>query len=295
VTVEIGSCPESWGVLVANGPGQTPWSRFLDEVAEAGYSWIELGPYGYLPTDPALLGRELDRRGLKISAGFEVAPLDEADSWPEVEDKIVRSGELVAALGGRYLNLIDDVHAGRSDPSGDPGRRLEEDAWKRLIESTHKAARLARERFGLQLAVHPCSDTHVQYENEIKALLEQTDPNLVSLCLDTGHHTYAGGNPVSFMREHYDRICYVHLKSVNGDLLRRVKSENITLAEAVDMGTFCEPVDGVVDFKGFADVLKQVGYDGIATVEHDMHRPPLDVPLPIARRSLAYYMDAGIG
>ena len=51
VNVKIGSAPDSWGVWFAEDPKQIPWQRFLDEVAEAGYEWIELGPYGYLPTD----------------------------------------------------------------------------------------------------------------------------------------------------------------------------------------------------------------------------------------------------
>jgi inosose dehydratase len=53
--LRLGSCPDSWGVWFPDDPGQTPWHRFLDELAEAGYRWLELGPYGYLPTDPARL------------------------------------------------------------------------------------------------------------------------------------------------------------------------------------------------------------------------------------------------
>ena len=49
----IGSAPDSWGVWHADDPAQVHWSVFLDEVAAAGYTWIELGPFGYLPTDPA--------------------------------------------------------------------------------------------------------------------------------------------------------------------------------------------------------------------------------------------------
>ena len=65
----IGTAPDSWGVWFPDDPQQTPWERFLDEVAESGYKWIELGPYGYLPTDPARLAEELKQRDLQISAG----------------------------------------------------------------------------------------------------------------------------------------------------------------------------------------------------------------------------------
>ncbi len=53
-----------------NDPQQTPYTRFLDEVAASGYQWIELGPFGYLPTDPPKqLSYELAARNLKLSAG----------------------------------------------------------------------------------------------------------------------------------------------------------------------------------------------------------------------------------
>ena len=65
--LRLGSCPDSWGVWFADDPTQTPWHRFLDELAEAGYRWLELGPYGYLPTDPARLRDEVERRGLSVS------------------------------------------------------------------------------------------------------------------------------------------------------------------------------------------------------------------------------------
>ena len=56
-TIRVGSAPDSWGVWFPDDPQQTTWTRFLDEVRDAGYPWVELGPYGYLPTDPAQLKR----------------------------------------------------------------------------------------------------------------------------------------------------------------------------------------------------------------------------------------------
>src|SRR5437762_7978010 len=59
VKLRVGVAPDSWGIWFASDPLQTPWQRYLDEVAEAGYEYTELGPYGYLPTDPATLRGEL--------------------------------------------------------------------------------------------------------------------------------------------------------------------------------------------------------------------------------------------
>ncbi len=75
----VGSAPDSWGVWFPDDPQQTPYTRFLDEVAASGYEWIELGPFGYLPTDPKQLSDELAARNLKLSAGtvFEHLHQDE--------------------------------------------------------------------------------------------------------------------------------------------------------------------------------------------------------------------------
>jgi sugar phosphate isomerase/epimerase len=57
--VVLGTAPDSWGIWFADDPHQTPASRFLDEVVQAGHEWIEIGAYGYLSTDPAQLREKL--------------------------------------------------------------------------------------------------------------------------------------------------------------------------------------------------------------------------------------------
>ena len=52
------------GRLVPQRPGAGPGEPVPREVVEAGYEWIELGPYGYLPSDPAELQDQLDAHGL---------------------------------------------------------------------------------------------------------------------------------------------------------------------------------------------------------------------------------------
>ena len=148
---------------------------------------------------------------------------------------------------------------------------------------------------GLRLVFHPHAETHVEYEDQIETFLEQTDPNRVSLCLDIGHHAYRGGDPVDFMRRHHERVAYMHLKSVDADIRRRVESEGIVFSKAVGMDIFCEPSEGAIDFRAFRDVLEEVDYDGWAVVEQDMYPAPFDKPLPIAKRTRAYLREIGIG
>lgn len=293
MTVEIGNSPESWGVVAPNDPDQTPWYSCLDEISEAGFAWTELGPYGYMPTDTGVLRNELESRGLRLAASAVLSPLHDPDAWPALEEAARKGGELAASLGASYLSLVDDIFTFR-DPGADPKSRLGESDWKRLIDTTHRAAELAR-TMGLQLTFHPCADTHVQFEDQVERLLADTDPALVSLCFDTGHHAYRGGDPVEFLRKHHDRIPYLHVKSIDAGVARRVNDENLSMPEAVKMGIMCEPHDGSVDFKGFADVLREVGYDGVAMVEQDQYHPALDSLLPQAKRARDYFREVGIG
>jgi len=295
LNMQIGSAPDSWGVWFPSDPKQTPWDRFLNEVAQAGYSWIEVGPPGYLPNDPKVLLPELHRRGLKVTTGFVMHHFEDPADWPVIEKEVNSVGTQMNALGGKFLLLIDDTYTNLF--TGEPIRpdRLNADEWKRMIDAVHRAAKLALDRFGLKTVFHPHAQTHVEYEDQIEAFLDDTDPQYVNLCLDTGHHAYCGGDPVSFMRKHHARIPYLHLKSVDGDLQKKVQKEGIPFAKAVAMDVFCELSKGAVDFAAFRDVLQNIQYQGWGIVEQDMYPAPFDKPLPINSRIRAYLKEIGMG
>src|SRR4030095_12989339 len=224
-----------------------------------------------------------------------MANLESENGWGEVERQLRGAGEMVAALGGKFLVLIDDTYSDLFTGEVHDSRALDDGAWKRLIDTAHKVARLSKDWFGLPVVYHPHADTHIEYEHQIEKLLDQTDPALLGLCLDTGHHRYRGGDPVSFFRRHHNRIRYLHLKSVDPVIRKRVEDEKIPFAIAVGMDLFCEPSQGAVDFAAFREALEDVQYDGWATVEQDMYPAPSDKPFPIAKRTRAYLKQIGIG
>ena len=295
MNVTIGSAPDSWGIWFPKDEKQTPWTRFLDEIAAAGYEWTELGPYGYLPSELETLRSELDQRGLKTSASFAMAHLEDPDQWSEVERQVVGFGELLQPLGAKFLVLIDDCYTNLFTGEQMRPNRLEGDDWKRLVEATNRVGQLAKERFELQVVYHPHAETHVQYEDQIEALLDQTDPALISLCFDTGHHAYCGGDPVAFMRKHHERIPYLHLKSIDSEVQKKVAEQGIPFAKAVAQDMFVEPSQGAVDFLAFRDVLQEIDFNGWGIVEQDMYPAPFDKPFPIAKRTREYLREIGIG
>jgi inosose dehydratase len=293
--VKVGSAPDSWGVWFPDDPKQIPYDRCLDEIAAAGYEHTELGPYGYLPTDLPTLNEELDKRNLSASGTFVMASLEDPASAGEIERQLNGAGELVAGTGGGYIVLIDDLYSNPWTGEMLVEKELDDAGWKRLVDKVNEVATISRERFGLQTVYHPHAETHVEYEPQIERLMADTDPTVVSFCLDTGHHAYRGGDPVSFMRQHHERISYLHLKSVDRDKQKEVEANGVTFGPAVGDGVFCEPSVGAVDFEAFRDVLRDVNFSGYAIVEQDMYPCNFSKPLPIAKRSLEYLKEMGIG
>ena len=291
--LKLGTAPNSWGIWFPDDPRQMPWERCLDEISAVGYEWIELGPYGYLPTDTDILRKALADRGLRVSGTFVMDFLHDPDHWPALEAQTIGACESLVAVGAGYLIVIagtySDLFTGdmlRSDT-------LTDDQWGALIDTTHRIARIANDH-RLRAVFHPHAETHVETEDQIERFLADTDPDLIALCLDTGHHAYTGGDAVEFYKKHADRTEYFHLKNVDGEILDRVRREGITFAKAVEVGVFCEPVYGVIDFAEMARALQDAGFEGHATVEQDMYPAPPDKPFPAARRTFEYLRGLGL-
>lgn len=240
------------------------------------------------------LRAELASRGLKASGTFTIADLSSPAVWPTIEKQVLQTGELLANMNARFLVLISSSHSDERTFKLLRPVRLDDEGWKRLIDATHRADDLARAKFGLQLVFHPHADTHVEYEDQMVRFLEDTAPN-VMMCLDTGHFAYRHGDPAAFMRKYAHRIPYLHVKSVDESIRRKVEAENIPFAAAVVMDMFCELAEGAVDFAAFRDVLQECDYQSWAIVEQDMYPAPFDKPLPIAARNRRYLSEIGIG
>ncbi|MGA8268177.1 MAG: hypothetical protein WB787_10460, partial [Candidatus Acidiferrales bacterium] len=147
IDVKVGTAPDNWGVWFPSDPKQIPWERFLDEVEESGYRWIELGPPGYLPPDPVLLAPELKKRGLVATTGFVMHHLEDPALWPTIEAELNSVGTVLQKLGAPFLLLIDDTYTDLSGGKLVRPRELDDADWKRLIDATHRVAKIARDRY----------------------------------------------------------------------------------------------------------------------------------------------------
>ena len=290
MTIRIATAPDSWGVWFPEDAKQTPWDRYLDEVRDAGYRWTELGPWGYLPTDPGRLLAELGKRDLRLCGTGVVHALSLPDSAATLAERVGPICGLLAAAGAEWFVLMDESE---SYPNAE-ARRLDDAAWAAMTAIVSRTARRVVDEFGLRFAFHPHVGTAVETEAEVERLLADTDPAHVGLCFDLGHHVYTGADPVAFMRRHADRIPYYHLKNMDGVLRRRVEAEGIPFIDAFQMGVMCELGEGVVDIGEVVRFLGERGYEGFAVVEQDMYPCPPDKPFPIARRNREYLRRLGL-
>ena len=293
MTIRVGTAPDSWGVWYPSDARQMPWQRFLDEVVEAGYDAIELGPFGYLPTDPNTLAAELQRRGLHVAGGTFQADLDRNDSWISVESDVRRICDVLTCIGARFLVVLDQAYTDSRGAIVGP-QRLDQSGWSRLRDTLHRLGDYAASR-DLTAVFHPHADTTVQDEAEIEHLLATSDPSLVHLCLDVGHHAYAGGDPVAFFQKHHTRVKYLHLKDVNARVAERARNAGIGFTRAVAEGAFVDLGAGSVDLPGLSQAARAVGFSGWGIVEQDMYPAPFDKPLPIARHNRVYLQANDIG
>ncbi|MGW5679128.1 sugar phosphate isomerase/epimerase family protein [Streptomyces sp. NPDC003860] len=292
--IRVGSAPDSWGVWFADDPEQVPWQRFLDEVADAGYEWIELGPYGYLPGDPAVLGAETGRRGLKVSAGTVFTGLHHGPAvWDRTWEHVSAIAALTRDMGARHLVVIPAFW--RDDKTGEvlEDSTLTAAQWRDLTGQTERLGREVRERYGLRIVVHPHADTHVDGEENVARFLDGTDPDLVSLCLDTGHYAYCGGDSVKLIETYGERLGYLHLKQVDPAVLAGVVAEDLPFGPAVARGVMCEPPTGVPALEPVLAAARALDVDLFAIVEQDMYPCPPDKPLPIARRTRQFLRSCG--
>lgn len=286
--VVIGTAPDSWGIWFADDPQQTPAGRFLDEVVEAGYEWIEIGAFGYLPTDPAEFRDELESRQLRVSGGTTFARLQHPDTIEEVWRHVAPIASLTAAVGAKHLVVIPDLW--RDDLTGtekEP-RKLSAEQWAALIDGHNELGRRMWEEYGVHSQFHSHADSHVGYQPDVERFVEATDPAYVNLCLDTGHIAYFGGDSVELITKYPQRIGYLHLKQVNPELAARALAEDISFSEAVRMDIMVEPPSGVPDLAEVLLAAEQLPQPVFAIVEQDMYPCSPDRPLPIARRTYTY-------
>ena len=298
--MRLASAPCTWGVWerTVDRDDLIPPDRMLDAVQGLGYTGIELGPPGYLGSDAEAVAKRLEPFGLELVGAFAPLRIADAEGFEEDLAFLERTVEILAGTGARGpVVLAGDENEVRLAAAGRPEATsetaLKGDDFLRAAERVERAARIAADR-GVSAAFHPHTATYIESPDEVAALLEATDPDLVKIAFDTGHTIVGGGDPVELARAARDRISHLHLKDVDPAQLARVRSRELTVEEAWDHGLFCPFGEGAVDF---AAVLAELdGFDGWAVVEQDrvaVSLADIDAVRAVEAENLAVLAGAG--
>jgi len=290
MTIRIGAAPCSWGVEFADDPRNPPWRSVLADCAAAGYTGVELGPIGFMPEDPAILSDALAENALELIGGVVFRPFHDPAHWDDVLDGAVRTCKALAAHGARHLVLIDSISPRRAPTAGraDAAEQMDPAEWAAFRDRIAHVARMGAQDYGLTVGIHAHAAGFIDFEPELERLLDEVDESLLKICFDTGHHSYAGFDPVAFMRRHIGRISYMHLKDIDPVVKADAIAGGVGFYDACGQGIFCNLGRGDVDFPAVLKILRDGGFKGWCTVEQDCD-PTLSVdPLSDARANRAY-------
>lgn len=126
--------------------------------------------------------------------------------------------------------------------------------------------------YGYTFAIHlhgPDQDIY-QDASVVWEKTKELDPR-IGMCLDIGHDTRNGKDPVADLKKYHSRVFDIHLKDVTGTS----KS-----GYSVEVGR------GIIDFPAFVKMLREVKYSGSVSLEHERN---MDDPFLGIAESIGYF------
>ena len=295
MTMRIGNAPCSWGVEFADDPRNPTWQSVLEQCAGAGYKGIELGPVGFMPEDPSILADALAGHDLELIGGVVFRAFHDPDAWDDVMDGSVRTCKALVAHGAEHLVLIDSISPRRAPTAGraDEAEQMDAAEWKAYVDRIRTIAKMGAEEYGLTVGMHAHAAGFMDFEPELERLLGEIDESIMKICFDTGHHSYAGFDPVAFMQRHIDRISYMHFKDIDPVVKKQVIENRTGFYDACGQGIFCNLGQGDVDFPAVRQILLDAGFEGWCTVEQDCDPTLPGTPIEDARANREYLESIG--
>jgi inosose dehydratase len=298
--MRVANAPCSWGVLEFESTARAPTpSQVLDEIAATGYAGTELGDWGFLGTDSAAVRAETERRNLALVGAFVAVPLSDPRAHDAGEAVALKTARLLAGASAERPPLVlSDATAAVPARTAKAGRitvadGLVADGWAAMAAGAERIARTVMDATGLRTVFHHHCATYVETPDEIDALMRRTSPELLGLCVDTGHATYGGGDPLAMLSRHADRVWHVHFKDCSPAVAARARAKSWDYLTAIRHGLFCELGAGQVDFAAILHHLRGVGYDGWIVVEQDV-RPSMGTPAESAARNRRFLARLGL-
>lgn len=297
--IQVANAPCSWGVIENTEGERKTYLDVLDEMSAAGYAGTELGDWGFMPTNPAVLHSQLQKYQLKLLGSWVSVRLYDGGFHAAGVEQAVKTARLLKAVGGSdNLIVIGDDHSTvplRHDHTGriTAEMMLNDQGWAVYTAGAMKVAEAVKKETGLRSVIHPHGSTYLETPAEIEKFLAMTDPNLLGMVFDTGHYMLGGGDPAVGINRYQDRIWHVHFKDFDPSVVAAADQNGWGYQQMIGQGVFPELGQGAVDFPAVLNALREINYDGWIVVEQDV-LPGMGSPLESAVRNRRYLREIGI-
>jgi len=283
----IGCVPILWNNvdLPDLGP-EVPFREILDELRVLGFAGCQFGR-GF--PEGAALADELSSRDLRLAELYSALPATPQGLGDGAAELAARDLDRLVAAGGEVLVVALDGSPERDAISGRAidGPRWPDAAFDDLARLLDDLARRAPE--GRRVTFHPHTATWIEAPDEVASLASRLEATAASLCLDVGHYTVGGGDPVEAIRRYGNLVTHVHAKDVDGDVLRRLRAGELEgFGGAVRERLFTELGNGVLDLAGVLAALDEIGFDGWLMAEQDSSWLPPTAAAAVNGRILQY-------
>ncbi|NGP46102.1 myo-inosose-2 dehydratase [Bacillaceae bacterium SIJ1] len=265
--IKFGCAPIAWtNDDMPELGSENSFEQCISEMALAGYTGTEIG--NKYPRDPEVLKRYLQPRNLEVASAWFSAFLT-TKPFAETKEAFIAHRDFLAAMGAKVIVVSEQGHSiqGQMEtPLFQKKPVFTDEEWKRLTEGLEALGDLAAER-GMAIVYHHHMGTGVQTTAEIERLMENTNPEKVSLLFDTGHLVFSGEDPLDVFQKYHSRIKHIHFKDIRSTIAQDVKEKRISFLNAVKKGAFTVPGDGVIHFEPILQAIKESGYEGWIVVE----------------------------
>ena len=289
--VKLGNAPIAWTNDDMTDLGkENTFEQCVSEMALAGFTGSEVG--NKYPKDPEVLKKALELRGVEICNQWFSSFLI-TKPFEEVEKEFRAQLTFLKAMGAKVIGASEQSHSvqGQLDtPIFGHKYVMNDQEWDTFCTGMNKLGKIAKEEYGIALTFHHHMGTVVQSLAEVDRMMENTDPEYVSLLFDTGHFTYCGEDPLEVVKKYVHRIKHVHLKDIRPEVVEQVKKENMSFLAGVRAGAFTIPGDGCINYDPIFKVLEDAGYEGYMVVEAEQD-PAKANPLEYAIRARKFIAE----
>lgn len=288
--VSLGIAPIGWTNDDMPDLGkENTFEQTVSEMALAGFTGTEVG--SHYPTDPAVLKKALDLRGMTVCNQWFSSFLI-SKPYEETEKAFIAQCDFLKQVGSRCIGVSEQSYSiqGMLDHPILEGKYvMNDEEWDRMVKGLNRLGAIAREK-DMVMTFHHHMGTVVQTEEEVDRFMESVDKDLVYLLFDSGHMSFADIDPEKLLRKYVDRVRHVHLKDLRRSVVARAREEKWSFLKGVRAGTFTVPGDGDVNFKPLFDILADAEYQGWVVVEAEQD-PTKANPLEYAMKARKYIAE----